>query len=218
MGYWNHPLSFFWGQSECFSPKFFHEIRWTFICYIDISPFQILLVYCSLYQYEVIFFILFFIILVLGGDTLYIYKASYNVSNITYIVLFFSFSLKSSLIGMKMATLPAFKFHCLGIFFHPSTFRLSLYLPGKHISHFLQEEYSSVLFFLNVAYHSVSVNWIVEIINIQRYYWKVCSNSCHFAVFVMSDSFSILTCCLFFCEIYSFPWYVSLSIICVGFL
>jgi hypothetical protein len=50
------------------------------------------------------------------------------------------------------------------------------------------------LIFLNVAYHSVSVNWIVEIINTHGYCCKVCSNSCHCAVFVMPDSFSILIC------------------------
>jgi hypothetical protein len=35
----------------------------------------------------------------------------------------------------------------------------------------------------------------IETINIQSYYWKACSNSCHFVVFVVLDP-SLLFICL----------------------
>jgi hypothetical protein len=34
----------------------------------------------------------------------------------------------------------------------------------------------------------------MEFINFQCYYWKICSNSCHFVIFVMFDSFLIFIC------------------------
>jgi hypothetical protein len=135
MGNWNHQLSFCGGLSGSFYPVFFNEIGCTFFWWIYISPFQVLLMDFSIYQYEVIFFILFFISAVLNGWTLYIYKGSYNVSNISYEVIIFVF-LFWSLLCSVWGWLPCFllSFIVFEYFPHPFTFRLWLSLPVRHIS------------------------------------------------------------------------------------
>jgi hypothetical protein len=91
--------------------------------------------------------------------------------------------LKSVLSAMSITTPAYFQGPFVWkIFFHSFTLSLCLSLPGRCI--FYRQKNGLFLFFNTICL----LVWRIKTITIQKYYWNIYSNSCHFIGFVMLDS------------------------------